>query len=215
MKRTLMALGMCSAILAGLMADTQEAQAATKSTYDSAYTQQINFETSTAEGLKKNTSNDMVYRQLKLGLQYNTINEGMIVHMYEDDATSIPTEVITKLYEDGLIGGYVYKYIVGGTLTAEDLKDVFDWQEYYALNPDLQGAVAYNAQSLFAHFMSNGMKEARAGSEDFQPSIYMANYPEIVKEYGTNYQMYYYHYICYGKQEGREASKRLEKKTDK
>lgn len=204
-------LGITMVLITGLLGMiSMQADAATSSTYDSAYTETVSFETSTAEGLKKNTGEAMIYRQLKLGLQYNTINEGMIVHMYEDDATSIPVSVLTQLYEDGLIGGYVYKYIAGGSLTQEDLADVFDWQEYYALNPDLQGVIAYDAESLFKHFLTNGMKEARAGSEEFQPSIYMANYPEVVTEYGTNYPMYYYHYICYGKQEGREGSERLD-----
>lgn len=51
------------------------------------------------------------------------------------------------------------------------------------------------------------MLEGRQGSDNFNVSIYMQNYPDLVKIYGyDNLSSYYYHYMSSGYAEGRVGS---------
>lgn len=77
---------------------------------------------------------------------------------------------------------------------------------------------------LWQHFVDFGMNEFRQASENFNPKVYEDNYPDLQtafgpdknlkdmqmlifgKTYSTNNPMYYWHYIVFGKNEGRTAN---------
>ena len=57
----------------------------------------------------------------------------------------------------------------------------------------------------FEHFVTNGMKEGRQGSSEFNLNTYKANNPDLVAAFGDDNVKYYEHYISSGKAEGRIA----------
>ena len=50
------------------------------------------------------------------------------------------------------------------------------------------------------------MKEFRQGSAEFDPIYYSNTYPDIVAAFGDNREMYYAHYVMFGKAEGRKGA---------
>jgi hypothetical protein len=53
--------------------------------------------------------------------------------------------------------------------------------------------------------VTNGMKEGRQGSSEFNLNTYKANNPDLVAAFGDDNVKYYEHYISSGKAEGRIA----------
>lgn len=192
-------------MLAGSLMPVMKAEAA--AAYDSEYTQKSNWEDLILPALKKATDTNGVYRQLKLSCQYGTLSEGNIKHLYEMTDVNVSLDVIRRLYEDGLVSGYLYKTLANLSYCASDFSVVFDATEYYNNNPDLQAAVGSDAEALFQHFLNNGMQEGRSGNSEFNLSVYKENYPDLVKVYGNDNPSYYTHYMLYGKAEGRIADK--------
>lgn len=88
-----------------------------------------------------------------------------------------------------------------------DYSPVFDADYYYNAYPDLQQTIGQDADALFKHFLTTGMKEGRNGNADFQLKAYMYNNLDLLPVYGVkDLSSYYIHYITCGKNEGRKAT---------
>ena len=82
--------------------------------------------------------------------------------------------------------------------------DVFNWREYVSMN-QLQGALP-DQKTAEAHWLQNGIAEARNGSKTFSPSQYLHLNPDVANARGaTNYQAAVDHYISTGRSEGRST----------
>ena len=84
-----------------------------------------------------------------------------------------------------------------------DYSDVFDYDCYYKIYPDLQKALGYNPKALLEHFVLAGMNEGRIAKDDFNVMYYKNTYPDLQNAYGNDMRRYYYHYMYAGKYEGR------------
>jgi GH25 family lysozyme M1 (1,4-beta-N-acetylmuramidase) len=82
---------------------------------------------------------------------------------------------------------------------------VFNAKYYLTYNPDVKEAFGNDATIALKHFISDGMKEGRRGSNDFDVRYYAANNPDLQSAFGENLQEYYLHYIRCGCSEGRAA----------
>ncbi|WP_051200559.1 hypothetical protein [Butyrivibrio sp. XPD2002] len=156
-----------------------------------------------APAMTKNTDANGVYRQLRLALKYEQINEGAVNHFYFDKTMNVPAEAMKMLYKDGLISSYTYKCVTGEALTAADLAGVFDATYYYNNNADLQAAIGNDANALLTHFVKYGMKEGRQGNATFNPASYRTKNTDVSAAYGDNLSQYYRHYLLFGRYEGR------------
>lgn len=177
------------------------------SSSSSRWNKTISWEDTITPALKnQQTDTEGVYQQIKLGIQYKVISEGMIMHLYGGEEVNLPSEVIQKLYDEGYISGYLYKKMSGQQLTQGDIpKTVFDATYYYSQYEDLRELVGTDANALFQHFITKGMAEGRVASTGFQINTYKKNYPELAKELGDNNAAYYEHFILFGISEGRVA----------
>ncbi len=207
MKRIKIAGALVAMIVNLAMAPILPAHA--EAAYDTKYDKVVQTYEMMLPAMQKQTDSNLVYRQLHLGLLYHQISSGDILYMYSVPGTYVPVEALTKLYTEGNLNGYCYKIVTGQPLTSVDMAPVFDAAYYYQQNPDLHGAVPNDEVSLFAHFLSNGLKEGRVASKEFNPSIYKTNYPSIKAAYGDNWPMYYHHYLTYGKEGSFTADKLL------
>ncbi len=63
-----------------------------------------------------------------------------------------------------------------------------------------------NKVAALEHFVLYGMKQGRVGSESFDPVMYRALYSDAREAYGYDYPSYYFHYIMWGRDEGRFTS---------
>ena len=82
---------------------------------------------------------------------------------------------------------------------------VYNYKEYLQYNQDLAAVFGDNQKALFDHFITNGMKEGRQASSEFNLAAYKANNPDLVSVFGDDNAKYYEHYISSGKAEGRKA----------
>lgn len=76
---------------------------------------------------------------------------------------------------------------------------------YVSQYPDLREAFGTNYTDLFHHFCSNGMKEGRAASADFNVNAYKNHYADLRHAFGNNLPLYYKHYITNGYKEKRKC----------
>lgn len=93
------------------------------------------------------------------------------------------------------------KYVFNGI----DYSIVFDPIYYANKYSDLKKAFGTNANKLFSHFISNGMKEGRQAISTFNVTVYKNRYADLRKAFGNDLPAYYRHYIQFGKKEGRSA----------
>lgn len=93
------------------------------------------------------------------------------------------------------------KYIYNGL----DYSLVFDPIYYSNTYSDLKKAFGSNANALWNHFKTYGMKEARIGKSNFNVNIYKNRYVDLQKAFGDNLPKYYQHYCQFGFKEGRSA----------
>ena len=95
-----------------------------------------------------------------------------------------------------------------------DYSAVYDPAYYLGTYPDLKKAFSRSYGSvtlvddaaLLAHFVGCGMSEGRRGSESFDVQSYRCRYSDLRRSFGSNLSLYYFHYIDYGKKEGRDGS---------
>lgn len=95
-----------------------------------------------------------------------------------------------------------------GAITSAQAKAVMFNAAYYANSyADLKAAFGYNANSLYNHYLTYGIKEGRSASPVFDPIYYLNNNSDLKKAYGSNYTAAYNHWINYGCSEGRNSSR--------
>ncbi|MCH5249148.1 MAG: VanW family protein [Lachnospiraceae bacterium] len=88
-----------------------------------------------------------------------------------------------------------------------DYSAVFNADYYFNAYADLRSAIGYDREKLLQHFITFGMQEGRRGNAEFDVKAYMGNYPDLMQAFGPNdLKSYYFHYISYGKKEGRNAA---------
>jgi N-acetylmuramoyl-L-alanine amidase len=85
--------------------------------------------------------------------------------------------------------------------------DVYDYDTYLAVNPDVAQYYAGDDIMTLRHFTEHGMDELRNASPYFDVVSYMNRYEDLREAFGDDYPAYYMHYINYGKAEGRNAAK--------
>lgn len=102
-------------------------------------------------------------------------------------------------YENELVGGGVTN------LWIFDFSDVYDYDYYRTVYPDLQAAFGINDTALLEHFVNFGMSEARQASPNFNVWAYAGRYEDLRNAFGQDVKAYYIHYITFGKAEGRIA----------
>lgn len=94
-----------------------------------------------------------------------------------------------------------HKYIYQGL----DYSLVFDPVYYVNKYSDLKQEFGTNSTALFNHFCSNGMKEGRMASDNFNVIVYKNNYADLRNAFGNNLPLYYKHYITNGYAEKRKC----------
>ncbi len=93
-----------------------------------------------------------------------------------------------------------------------DYSPVFDY-EYYVINyrdtlkeaekaGELKGR---DENSVLQYFINYGMDRGHQASEEFNVIAYRNRYQDLRIAFGSDYKLYYMHYINYGKAEGRNA----------
>ena len=93
-------------------------------------------------------------------------------------------------------------YVIDGVNYGE----VFDPTYYRDHNPDVAASpYGVNDGTLWEHFRDFGMNELRQGNEDFNARAYKERYADLREAYGDSNQMYYWHWIVFGKAEGRNG----------
>lgn len=83
---------------------------------------------------------------------------------------------------------------------------VFDPTYYSKKYSDLKKSFGTDANKLFNHFCTYGMKEGRQAISTFNVQKYKNYYEDLQKAFGSNLPLYYEHYIKFGKKEKRKAT---------
>jgi hypothetical protein len=177
--------------------------------YTSAYTYTFSIRELIRPAINASSDDSAVYRQLWVALMYHKITQADIYEM-RGEGDNISNTVLKQLADQGYIASYIYKYYSGEAVAADDFSDVFDYQYYYNANPELAAAgVPLDVETLFSHFITNGLNEGRVGSASFNVNYFKANYPEIAEQLGgSNYNCAVY-FIIYGKINGLVADRLL------
>lgn len=187
-------------------------QVQAKAAYDTKYSQTISMENLLLPALSNSFTNaNGVYKQLKQAIRYQSIYQGNILNMINKGA-NIPADALKKLYDEGLISGFLYHFGTNQAFTVDDYKDVFDPVWYWASNPDLQAAYGtYDPNTLLVDFLTTGMALGRSSSQNFNVSYFKSNYPWLQQYLGNDNANYYLFYILFGKDMGMTADKQISK----
>lgn len=93
-------------------------------------------------------------------------------------------------------------YVIDGV----DYGEVFNPTYYRDHNPDVAASpYGVNDETLWNHFRDFGMNELRQGNETFNARAYKERYADLREAYGDDNPMYYWHWIVFGKAEGRNG----------
>ena len=93
-------------------------------------------------------------------------------------------------------------YVIDGV----DYSEVFNPTYYRDHNPDVAASpYGVNDNTLWEHFRDFGMNELRRGNDTFDARAYKERYEDLRNAYGDSNQMYYWHWIVFGKAEGRNG----------
>lgn len=93
-------------------------------------------------------------------------------------------------------------YVLDGV----DYGEVFNPTYYRDHYPDVAASpYGVNDTTLWEHFRDFGMNELRQGNETFNARAYKERYADLREAYGDSNQMYYWHWIVFGKAEGRNG----------
>jgi len=93
-------------------------------------------------------------------------------------------------------------YVIDGI----DYGEVFSPTYYRDHYPDVVASpYGVNDNTLWEHFRDFGMNELRQGNETFNARAYKERYADLREAYGDSNQMYYWHWIVFGKAEGRNG----------
>jgi len=93
-------------------------------------------------------------------------------------------------------------YVIDGINYGE----VFDPTYYRDHNLDVAASpYGVNDGTLWEHFRDFGMNELRQGNAEFNARVYKERYADLREAFGDSNQMYYWHWIVFGKAEGRNG----------
>lgn len=87
-----------------------------------------------------------------------------------------------------------------------DYSAVYSYETYIKYNLDVASYAGDNDYLAIEQFVNYGMQEGRVASEDFSVYAYRANNIDLYQAYENDLPQYYWHYLKYGKEEGRTAS---------
>ena len=91
-------------------------------------------------------------------------------------------------------------YVINGV----DYSEVFNPTYYRDHNPDVAASpYGVSDDMLWQHFKDFGMNELRQGCETFNAKAYKERYQDLRNAFGDDNQQYYWHWIVFGKNEGR------------
>ena len=149
-------------------------------------------------------------------LRWNWISEGIPNKRRASDDFSI--DFFTKYYPEfeSSFGTDYYSYVSyynrtgksAGYIGSEKdpaLKYVFDPVYYANEYPDVKKAFGNDADKLWNHYITNGIRENRSGSSVFNLSYYKSNNTDLKNAFGDNTYKYFRHFINNGMREGRQA----------
>lgn len=120
------------------------------------------------------------------------VREGQVLKL-----TNTPTSTTTTTTSNNSSAKYIYNGL--------NYSLVFDPTYYANKYGDLKKAFGSNANSLWNHFKTYGLKEGRQGSANFNVIAYKNRYADLQKAFGNNLPEYYKHYVQFGNKEGRSA----------
>lgn len=98
--------------------------------------------------------------------------------------------------------------MLGGTaisVSAAELKDLFDAKYYSDQYEDLKAAYGEDEEALWVHYLVFGMKEGRNASDRLNVEIYRSNYVDLDRAFGDDWTAYVNHYLTFGINEGRDG----------
>ena len=183
-------------LIVGTIAAPAEVQAAPA--YNSKYTQTISMQELMLPALKNKWNNgDLQAEQIKQAMRFDQMDQEDVMKLVSQGVT-IPADGLKKLADEGMITRYLYKFLSGEPYEPKDFEGVFDAAYYYGANPDLMAAgIPYDENTLFQHFLTQGMAQGRVASAEFNPQIFRANYPKMTKD--VDNATLYVMYLIYGK----------------
>lgn len=126
------------------------------------------------------------------------IEPDKVVVTYMDGSTETITDMISKYRWAPLQNPPFVQQLA-------QYQTVYNYQDYLNCNPDLAVQFGANQKALFEHYVTQGMKEGRQGSAEFNLNAYKANNPDLVAMFGDDNVKYYEHFISSGKAEDRVA----------
>ena len=93
---------------------------------------------------------------------------------------------------------------------------VFQAKWYLLKNPKVASDPEFGQsyETAIQHFVTNGVREWRDSSEEFNAEIYKENYKDLQEAFGDECRGYVEHYINRGRLEGRIANERLTNRFD-
>lgn len=91
------------------------------------------------------------------------------------------------------------------SVSAADLKDLFDAKYYSEKYSDLKAAFGDDEAALWNHYMTLGIKEGRVASNKFDVYSYRSRYADLENAFGDDWASYANHYVKYGVSEGRDG----------
>jgi hypothetical protein len=84
--------------------------------------------------------------------------------------------------------------------------DVFEPVYYADQNADVEKINGYDKQKLIDHWLENGLKEGRRSSPVLDVRFYLAQNPDLAKQFGQqNYREAAHHWHTIGRKEGRPS----------
>lgn len=149
-------------------------------------------------------------------------NEAFNPHIYKQNYKDLQ-----DVYKDDIVQ-YYYHYMYAGKAEGRegkillnpagitvyngvDYASVYNFTYYVQNNPDVYDYFQGDIYQILAHFVNQGMKEGRQGSEEFNPYVYRKNYADLRATYGDNIREYYIHYVYAGKSEGRKGNEAVKR----
>lgn len=84
--------------------------------------------------------------------------------------------------------------------------DVFNASFYISRYPDLRYGKGNDFAQLARHWLTNGIRECRQASPDFDVMAYLARYEDLRKSFGTDCRAAVDHWLNHGRHEGRDGA---------
>lgn len=153
--------------------------------------------TSTSVNLRKGPGlKNPVIHQLEAGdpIYVYTVRDGWAECDFGNTHGYVSTDYVYELNNTPYtpIGPVPGPAVTGTTVyNGQDYRNVYNYNDYIAMNPDVAAAFPGNPTGALAHFVNFGMKEGRQASYAWNLANYKAQHPEYVAVFGNNNVAYY------------------------